>query len=235
MTNKLHNRTLFVAALSVYFGLLIVGAPPQVLAQTNLKEIAQVQFQEVCNQTENDSKRLLAAHLLGEPMQNLLLDIKDLFEENKLNITNEFSLNFEIALADGEQTRITTKSNVGWLDANFQGIIYDFRGVIRGSHHQIFDEKFQKKAYYWLGSVDLNSDGLSVKVKTEQDTPRYAQLSATFDNSVFQVAACQEKDAVRKAIYENTKSLAEGNNLIVVTNLPRAALGSLLKAGEKAN
>ena len=83
MTNKLHNRTLFVAALSVYFGLIIVGAPPQVLAQN----------QSLGNKTAVQS--LVGQNLYADVLKNLVVDLDRLAKEGKYSWNEEINSEYE--------------------------------------------------------------------------------------------------------------------------------------------
>jgi hypothetical protein len=71
MPRKTQNQTIFVAALSVYIGLLIVGAPPQNLAQTAKSVCNKSDAQDLTNQdfyanVENELLTLLLKNSINK-------------------------------------------------------------------------------------------------------------------------------------------------------------------------
>jgi hypothetical protein len=254
MTNKLHNRTLFVAALSVYFGLLIVGAPPQILAQ-QAKTASRIIVKQSGYAAECDPPEL----------------------------SNEASRRFEKFFAlqggsDGAPYPLPTTLEQYWAndEENMRGF-YDLEVRL------IFETKDQPPQYSIKIKTDhKNPDGspradelvedairvaeilglhqcqignncspLTFKLRFDKaellssiEYPQFSSEQAINFAQAYQLLIdediCLNKDSatdsISKLLHDNTLVRAEANKVLVVTRLPRANLDKIFaKAGEKAN
>ncbi|MGI8638399.1 MAG: hypothetical protein ACR2MG_00365 [Pyrinomonadaceae bacterium] len=230
MTNrKNYNSIVFLTTLSVYLGLVLVSGTPQVSAQSIEKGCFQL-HNEDSQPNENDRKLYLASEFVGKPIQILLTHLIELSQQNKLSFEDNFNYQYLKVDTDGEVPQISILNSGGgiWLQDDLKQLVWCFTGWKIGSQLKRFNEKFQKTSYYSEVTFQLNDEGLSIKVKTEQQKPEYAQKAASDNNSYFQNAIIQEQNKVCKVIYQNSESFAENNQVFIVTRLPRGSLNALL-------
>lgn len=241
--SKIKNKTLFVAALSVYFGLLIVGAPPQILAQTALPQLVR---QEIENDGEPESLTP------KDDDYNALLksDYSRYFVEFVENLQKEakvrgFQNNQYFSL---EHTKVHPCSADEWRGGyNFtvqdDSSVWTYSSllVLTRSHDfgRLADCLFTEEVKSGRGEtvtlkVRNNADGLMFEVIVTKSSARNADFLADNLNQVFPVKAAENDSEIPKLIYENTTAHAEKDQVFIVTRLPRAGLDSLLKADEKA-
>jgi hypothetical protein len=226
MQRKIHNQTLFVAALSVYLGLLIAGAPPQVLAQTKFVN------------DEDKVQSVAGVNLYGDALQKLVVELERLKKEGKYSWDEEIDSvyeSFSICEIDNSPSYegasrkvISGKINV-LLDSIAEQIVRDFLKI---------ETAFLNQAN-WRGAfaVSIKSDksNLSIEVK-----PSGYGRNSELDFVQAYTRFFEQDKFVRQnepvgIIYKNTKVLGEKSNFLIVTHLPRAALDSLLEADEKVN
>lgn len=220
MTNKLHNRTLFVAALSVYFGLLIVGAPPQVLAQQSTQTITQ-KDQPTVILSENGNERSLTYlfRQLAEILNKTAANKSDAHFSFASDVINGKLINFQILANEGNSEiikllqEITDRFDLKQL-ASFEGIL----SVQRVSRdYKVDSTGFAATSSYSFESVS------KAKEYAETLESVFAKLKETAKLS-------------KQTSTGNDFSVQRTNNQIfIVTRLPRGSLDSLFKAGEKAN
>ncbi len=226
--SKNYNSIVFLTTLSVYLGLVFVGVP-QASAQLNQTGCFQWQ-NENSELTENDRKLYLASEFVGKPIQILLVRLEELSSQNKFDLRDNFNYQYLQVDTDGEVSQTSVLNSEGGilLQNELQQVVRNFTGWKLGSQLKRFNEKNQKKSYFSEVTFQLNGEGLSVKVKTEQPKPEYAQKYAIDNNSYFQSAIIQEKNKICDLIYQKTQSFAENNQVFIVTRLPRGSLDALL-------
>ncbi len=229
-----NNSIIFLTTLSVYLGLVLVGAP-QASAQLNQEGCFQLK-DKVSQPTENDRKLYLASEFVGKPIQILIARLDHLSKQNKFNFKNSFNYQYLQIDTYGERSQISILNSDGgvWLQEELKQLVRNFTDWKNGSQLQRFNEKSRKNSFYSEVTFQLNNEELSVKVKTEQPKPEYAQKIATDNNSYFQTAIIQEQNKICEVIYQNSESFAENNQVFIVTRLPRGSLEELLKQDAKA-
>jgi hypothetical protein len=241
MTSKLHNRTLFVAALSVYFGLLIVGAPPQVLAQTSKtirdseRIVVQKDFQTLnyVNRKGGASGRTLA-----EAFEQFFEDVKNDATAKSLLSNADFELR-SIAARDffdeNSPPPILLSVNSRNLQKLNEALI---TCIARNSFHFNLAEDAGELILISVNEVDFSITQNEIVLKTSTIWGAENQHKvAGFANSLQDLyhRRAVSDSAIKRLIYSNTEVFVNNNQVFVVTRLPRAGLDSLLKADEKAN
>lgn len=217
MQHRIHNQTLFVAALSVYLGLLIVGAPPQVLAQNSEKV------------TERNKINIIFP---GEGYV-FTFDLNPIIELNKLSAGESLpiTLSGKLVPLQQEQTdwQITAVAGnqkiVGFLQKEF------FPPAILSPPKLplIVKEIYQ--------SVEIDRDVIKITRNAQYNEIKKATEMAFIFNRMVQYAknSSSKKEIVGNLYLLNTQVVSENNQVFIVTRLPRAGLDALLKADEKAN
>ena len=242
MTNKLHNRTLFVAALSVYLGLLIVGAPPQVLAQTsktiNNSErvvVPQKDFQSLNHVNKNGDS---SGRSLGEAFEQFFKGIendaviKSLLSNPDLELQSRASRAYYIEDFPLPIYLSVNSKNIEKLD---EALI---AGLVRNSFHFNLAESADKLVLISVNEVDfrITQNEIVLKTSTIWGTENQPKVGGFANNlrSLYQRKANSESE-IERLIYSNTEVSVSKDQIFVVTRLPRAALDPHLKADEKAN
>lgn len=242
MTNKLHNRTLFVAALSVYFGLLIVGAPPQVLAQTsktiNNSEKAVIvykDFQSLNSVNKNgDSSGRSLAEAFEQFFKGVENDaaIKSLLSNPDLELRSRVSRGYYVEDSPPPISLLVDSKNLEKLDEA------QIAALARNSFHFNLAEYTDQLILISVNEVDfhITKDQIVLKTSTIWGSENQGKITGFANSlrSLYQRKANSES-AVERLIYSNTEVSVTNDQIFVVTRLPRAALDSLVRANEKAN
>ena len=232
-----NNSIIFLTTLSVYLGLVLVGAPT-VLAQAALTRNFDVQSEiEVKDDLDNkpDDEKLSEGDF---PLAfvELLDEIKRAVKDGNLALPlpMEFGAagDFQI-VASGVGSGGAIGANVS--DARFEQILRDAIG-----------DNFRRKA---IALADFNGDGFkTVRINLTADgedltlrvsfSKNKAAQFADFLNRKFSARAKIAKDETVKQVYKNTEASAVGtvadNYISIATHLPRGSLNELLKQSVKA-
>ncbi len=249
MQRKIHNQTLFVAALSVYLGLLIVGAPPQVLAQaaltTKLEEAKTERLQtkepdedDFCvglNETaqaqlKRDSLKLETISEFINLVQALSLEAN-----NKLPFNN-FTLDYHY-YRDRQSTAIAPTQAYSTEGKNLLEVVKPFRLVIEekgAKFSEFFPLRCCDRTDFHI-TAQFNETEVNAKVKFPIGYHELSQSFARSYQSGIEFLRCQKRNLPEAVIYQNAEATSENDQVFIVTRLPRAGLDSLLKANEKAN
>jgi hypothetical protein len=236
MQNKAYNRTLFVAALSVYLGLLIVGAPPQVFGQQQIvKKSSPNRVQENKSGNENqvdeiDCRNFTVAEvvrLFAEQSEKLTTIVPTTFSQKEVYRNGQIA-ELKILVEEGEKFILTFFRNRATCQGN-QKLSYGTLDDIPTS--SIFN--------FRLNQDEIVFDVISSFANAES-AKKFAQLSEYLFVAVTskKKSELSQTTATEKAeifVLENTKVRHENNQVFIVTRLPRAGLEVLLKADEKAN
>jgi|GEM_PF-4777226 len=242
MTNKLHNRTLFVAALSVYLGLLIVGAPPQVLAQTsktiNKSErvvVPQKDFQSLNYVNKNGDS---SGRSLGEAFEQFFKGIendavlKSLLSNPDLEVRSRLSRGYFIEDSPPPISLLADSKNLYKLDEA------QIVSHVRNSFHLNLAEYTDRLILISVNEVDfrITQDEIVLKTSTIWGIENQHKAAGFANNlrSLYERKANSDSE-IERLIYSNTEVSVSKDQIFVVTRLPRAALDSHLKADEKAN
>lgn len=246
MQRKIHNQTLFVAALTVYLGLALVGAPPQILAQQSKSVAVQTDLPEKQNladdKVSSEAEALLAKEFFVKSVAEFLKDLETLSKIQKFSpnapFDKPFRFNDEIFVDKSDSLRTirgkgSSDSNK-WLATAFrkfeEHLIAEFD---RNARLFVYRDNLQFEGARQTVKAELDSTALTIQTAFDAVSAEQAANLAETYNQVFARGAASEN--ARKAFYENTGASFENNQIFIVTRLPRANLDSLLKANEKAN
>lgn len=235
-----------LTTLGVYLGLVLVGATPVLghAATTRVFDVTdEVEIKDDLDRKPDDKRSPLAISI-----GNYYSDLEYLIDSlEKLNKSGEFDLGtdaFEVSHwitrpcvagnTAGSYTAerfIVSNDNVLPLlkrTTNLMTDGYDFADCVSNVY---FTEHKATSSHFVL---KFNSSGLSLEVsgfkKSQEDTAKYLRdLKAAWDQFKAQTTA-----PAAKQIYDGTEISSVGNNILVVTRLPRAALDRLLAKDAKA-
>ena len=224
--SKNYNSILFITTLSVYFGLVLVGATPSVLAQ----QAALTQKFEISNEREIEDD------LDKNPDDLLVSSIIDLVSE-----LNEFS---KKGIFDWDAKNDYQVENFRFCESDnlrsFMGGGTFKQQVFRRLDNNV--ETLARKLFAWetkLGLGDfhshvlefnLTSENKSLRLKFELKNENEKSPKVFADELQSNLNQITLKSSLRKknVVAENTKITFENNQVFIVTNLPRAAIDELL-------
>jgi hypothetical protein len=81
------------------------------------------------------------------------------------------------------------------------------------------------EAHARQGSANAADKSQSATNATEPESPAQAQKLAATYNSAFSMGGCREHGEPAEVFYTNTRALADNDQVLIVTRLPRAGLG----------
>lgn len=249
--NKSYNSILFLTTLSVYLGLVLVGASPSVLAQ----QAALTQRFEVQNEVEfeddldkNPENEGIDHYFLTRFDNALDIFVKDL---RALNRRGKYKFNSRSKYKNQEQilggcghtfcsdniVDATSSYVVSWVSTEFENLrknldIADgkkFSGLPKFVETPT-DSKGNILCKEFGLEFSLDKNELTVKVSFSQDSSQKASITAANLNTGFSTKAVNAQKNSTKKVYQNTKAKAENQYVSVITRLPRGSLDALVKS-----
>ena len=231
MSNKnKHNSIVFLTTLSVYLGLVLIGAPP-ILSQAALTRNFDVQ-------NEIEFKDNLDKKPDGEDVENSLkkdfpalfaqfLDkVKKSIESGKIALPIQKNFRFEAYFNYSEMCNGSGFGSDSSADEYLAKIVEDaFRQKFAPTAFELADYPTPSAKNIKL-NLEANNTDLSLKISFGKFN---AEQFAKFLNREFSSTTVLVENTLTKQIYENTKVTFENNEVVIVTRLPRGSLDELLK------
>ncbi len=231
MSNKnKHNSIVFLTTLSVYLGLVLIGAPP-ILSQAALTRNFDIQNEiefkdnldkkpdgeEVENSSKEDFPALFA---------QFLDEVKKSIESGKIALPIQKNFRFEAYFNYSEMCNGSGFGSDSSADKYLAKIVEDaFRQKIEPRAFELADYPRPSAKNIKL-NLEANNTDLSLKISFGKLN---AEQFAKFLNQEFSSSAVSLENALTKQIYENTRATSENNEVFIVTRLPRGSLDELLK------
>jgi hypothetical protein len=224
-----HNSIVFLTTLSVYLGLVLIGAPP-ILAQAALTRNFDIQNEiefkdnldkkpndeEVENSSKEDFPSLFA---------QLLNEIKEDVGSGKIALSIKTNFRFEAYFNYSEMCNGSGFGSEPSADKHLAKIVEDaFRQKIEPTTFELADYPTTSAKNIKL-NLEANRTNLSLKISFGKFN---AEQFAEFLNKKWSLSAISVEDTLTKQIYENTKATSENNQVFIVTRLPRGSLDELL-------
>lgn len=228
-TNRINNFSLFVTVLSACLGLLAVGTAAPVYAQPagRLAEASALPGERCDEAALSKVEVLLNLNAFFPPITDFIADLGRLvsIDKYKFDDYEHVDFSFEMTAGGGStQTDVNSQGN-RWVttaahDAA-EKFVFIFDDATRFYSH---DDEWQTDITRLEVAFHLDRSGLGITLKQEQKSFEQAQKLAANYNASFNYAACRAKDEFERSFYENTKALVKENKILIITNLPRAAL-----------
>lgn len=230
-----NNSIIFLTTLSVYLGLVLVGATPQILAQTSITREEYEARVEREDKEELD-KPLNDENLFIPQIIHLVKELNALSQKQAFNwnANNNYQVD---GLGFCESDNSPSFGGGGTFgNRRADEILDDF--VVRLGREitkrrvadKLGDYYSQNVKYDFFTSNSTFSIKTTIENKNSQDTQTFFnEVKSYFENFVSYPDSYKEK-----IIYENTKITSENNQVIIVTRLPRGSLDELLKQDAKA-
>lgn len=232
-----NNSIIFLTTLSVYLGLVLVGATPQVLAQ----------------QTEIISRQSKTAEIKGvksDCSENSIADILELlarYDVNQIPLSFIYQVNYseskspslEIHLAQGDKLFVESLRQIAACNIN---LLKEFENTkSQDKNLEEFKEAmllallpFNSVLYDYKANNQEIVSNATFSFATNDEAKNYAQ-SATTQSRKIEATEAIAKNRLVSAFLKNTTVRHENNQVFIVTRLPRGSLDELLKQDAKAS
>ncbi len=248
---KSYNSILFLTTLSVYFGLVLVGASPSVLAQQaalSQKFEIQKEIETEDDLDKNPDEDSLDNYLLvrlDDALKAFVGDLRELERNGKYKRKARFSTYSSYYYCSDEYSGATSvidndskSEGLSQLEITLLKQLYLTNG---GRSVDNFPSFVEPSAKYGSDICKDFSIGLSLD-KSEFEihiaftqNPQTAAVTSENLNSLFSIKAVNAQNPVSKLVYANTKAKAENQHIIVKTRLARGSLDALVKSEKQAN
>jgi hypothetical protein len=227
---KNYNSIVFLTTLSVYLGLVLAGgAMPSVLAQAATTRGFDIKNEIV---VEDDLDKKPDDDLFAEAIVELVKNLNVLSDNEKFSWQNKSALTIE-DLGFCESDNSPSFLGSGAVSRNVSDV-FDKAGV------KIGRKLFKKKSDFGLG--DFYSDypetitfkflvenkSFNIETQINLKTDEAAQSFANLINTYLSQIESSASKTRTKVVAENTKSKVDAATVLLVTNLPRASIDSLL-------
>ena len=237
--NKNYNKLIFLTTLSVYLGLVLVSGSPQVFAYAattkNFDIQQEIEFKDdLDNKPDND-------------------EIADFFALEPENAIGEFFVELRKLKKQGKfkvGKQLISRCSYSFCDENNAGATYTPEGndsLVFGELdklHERLDQIFlhsnknlpaffgvakSNKCKEFNNTVSLDTKAFRAELSFSKDSENEAIIFSEKINNQFKKKAEIAKDSLTKQILSNTQAFPVKEFVVMVTNLPRASIDSLIK------
>lgn len=243
MTNrKNYNSIVFLTALSVYFGLALVGAPP-VLAHAaltrNFDVQTEIEVKDDLDKKPDDEETGNFFELgLDEAVADFISDLRNLKRQGKYksNFVETFTANCSHSYCSkdaGGASIVIEKPNGEIAEALWKLHdkidVSDKNGFYKRLQTEFLKDSDAKSCKRIDLKLTFSRKELNVNVGFSNESTQKAFALAENLNRAFIVKSSAAKDALARKIYENTRAVSTNDQVFVITRLPRGSLNTLLK------
>ena len=244
---KTQNSILVLATLGVYLGLVLVGATPQVLAQAAMTKQFDVKDEIQKKDDVDDTPPLSSADFDGaiteyfSDLNAFVEDVKKLHSIDKFDPSfdtwNRHVIHFSPCPATGTLQSTEEKTYVDkWITPALEHANYAaehffwLADCLPAKKNEVRWPNVRKTGISLSCDKDKFIFGISVIVKNAER----AQFLLNELQSSFELYSSVENDSPAiSVLYKNTELTAAGDQVFIVTRLPRAGLDSLLATDAK--
>lgn len=242
--NKSYNSILFLTTLSVYLGLVLVGASPSVLAQqaalTSKFEVqTEFEIEEDLdkNPGEDDDLEQYFSARYSDALTTFIEDLRKLNRNGKYKLSG----NEEVIIGGGHTfcaenvVDVTSSYVASWVSAELEKLRTNL-DIAEGKHFSevpgfvelSIDEKGNTVCKEFNLDFSLDKTQLALNTSFTQGSSQKAVGTSEFLNALFSKEALESKNSATKKLYENTKAKVENQYVTVVTRLARGSLNRLV-------
>ncbi len=218
--DKNPNSILVLATLGVYFGLILAGAVPQVIGQAAMAR--QFDIKDEVEQKDDLDKKPdgdKALEQFAAALEDLYRITSKLSANSKRGNKGEFSFDYFVTVKPNGASRQYSPAGESSWSAKFREPLRDlFDAFLLRSDE--WNENF-------LVEFKVSKDQVSLKTTIITDPGSTEQSLSGYEQALLRRRS-NEANFVRSQIYDASKVTVEKNKIIVVANLPRAGLESLL-------
>ncbi len=223
----------------MYLGLVLVGATPQVLAQVaDLSKLTREQKCELSAQMGNEaSSRFYKLGYRGEFISFLPTSIESAFDKEDFVPIYDISLDLSFSKATFPEYSI--RFDPKWsLEKYSESDASDLIEAIinLSKNYSIRSLPSGGKQYISISAkVISNKADFSVSISFSESSPDRAKAFAAAYNYLIEEGLClyDNPEDLTKLLVESTTISVDGDQVFIVTRLPRAGLDSLLAKSAK--
>lgn len=244
--NKSYNSILFLTTLSVYLGLVLVGASPSVLAQqaalTSKFEIQnEIEFENDLDNNPEEDESVDHYFLIrfDGAVNNFVEDLRKLRNQRKYKFGNqeEIIVGSNYTYCADNIVNASSSYVVSWISDELERLKKDL-DVVNGKEFKQLPS-FIETATDAKGNIlckefglefSVDKTELKIKVSFTQDSAQKAAIISENLNASFLTKAANAQQSTTKNFYQNTKAKAENQYISVITTLPRGSLDALVKS-----
>lgn len=244
--NKSYNSILFLTTLSVYLGLVLVGASPSVLAQqaalTSKFEIQkEVEFENDLDKNPEEDESIDHYFLIrfDGAVNNFVEDLRKLRNQRKYKFGNqeEIIVGSNYTYCADNIVNASSSYVVSWISDELERLKKDL-DVVNGKEFKQLPS-FIETAMDAKGNIlckefglefSVDKTELKIKVSFTQDSAQKATIISENLNASFLTKAVNAQQSITKDFYHNTKAKAENQYISVITTLPRGSLDALVRS-----
>ncbi len=215
------NSILVLATLGVYFGLILAGAVPQVLGQAAMAR--QFDIKDEIEQKDDLDKKPdgdKALEQFAAALEDLYRISSEISADAKRGNKGEFGFDYFVTVKPNGVSRQSSQTGEGSL----------WSGKFREPLRALYDA-FLPRSDEWnenfLVEFTVSKDQVTLKTTAITDPGSTAQSLSGYEQALLRKRSL-ETNFVRSQIYNASKVTVEKNKIIVIANLPRAGLESLL-------
>lgn len=238
---KNYNSILVLTTLGVYFGLVLVGAAPQILAsaamtrQFDVKDEIEVKDDLDTKPDDERSPVSVSVEIYLQDVEYFLASLSRLASKGKLNpLTDSFNVvqNTMLPCVDnsvaGRYTPIRFEST---SDAVRPAMDLFSRAMVYGYS---LGDCLPSNEFGGLEAIDsqfnfqLDRKTFEVKIALKKQTPQRALELLQQLQSTLKLYSTRQNTKLRKNIIDRTSFRVENERVLVITSLPRGSLNSLL-------
>ena len=209
--SKNYNSIVFLTTLSVYLGLVLVGATPSVLAQTNL--------------TEKNFQISSSSNPYGNAIYELVKELEELSKKKKYDWTDKFDLNYQFSFFEANKPPAFGVS--GKLPDDIVSKLFNKTAIDISRNLSQLEDSFSNQDDKYLSPFNISFSLDSSNLIIEANRSVVNGFSNSLLNLFKQESISLRNQSLSK-IYENTKIISENNQVFIVTRLPRASIDELL-------
>jgi hypothetical protein len=239
--NKNQNSLLVLATLGVYFGLILSGATPQVLAsaamtrQFDVKD--EIEFKDELDTIPDDERSPVSASV------QIYLEDVEYFLASLANLRSRGAFDAKV-----DTFSVAQNTLLPCIDSNFAGRYTPIRFLSTSEASRSALERFSRGMTYGysLGdcirngefsgqtaaesnfNFDLDRRQFSVVVAVKKESPQRALELVHQLESTLRLYSSRVNSRLGQAVIRNTAFKIHKDQVLVVTRLPRAGLSSLL-------
>ena len=240
-TNKSQSSILILATIGVYFGLVVAGATPQVLAkaaltkQFNVRD--EIEFKDDLDKDPDDERSPIdsSVQIYLDDVQYFLANLSQLRNRGKFDLDRD---TFDVAQSDllpcidsnlaGRYTQVRFNNT---SEPSRRALEYFSRSM---AHSYSLGDCVASDEFKEVGAVDsrftfkLDDKEFTVNIAVKKQSPQRALDLQRELESTLALFAAKTDHVVRKKVIENTRFQTETDQVFVILRLPRGSLETLL-------
>jgi hypothetical protein len=226
--------------LSACLGLLVGGVPAQIQAQqatvTAAGELQPALGVPQClGAATPEAEKLLNRGVFSRPFVSFVAKVSKLIAKDNLDWNNLSYLSFSLEHTSSGYGSVTITDNTRnqMFIAAAQGFAEEvFTDLALDDNKVAF---YEEDATHLSVTFQMTHSELVTDVAFKQQSPEQARKLATDYNFMLLVGMCRERGQPAELFYQNTQALADNDQVIIITRLPRAALNVPLVEKPAAN